>query len=142
MGTIAWSTDVNAPCCPGEIVNDDGRTLLIQNDFECPSVAGTFGWSTRFVQKCPACGSVSSYDDLDLNEENPYCAGISSCRVQNFSCCLHDGTDGTVDCKECGITASQFISDAYDWLRENDGAEVDDPGYFTESADGRDSEND
>lgn len=50
--------------------------------------------------------------------------------------CEHNDTDGTVDCKECGCTASYFINAAYDWLIENDGAEADDPGYF----DGADDE--
>ena len=135
MAYITWNTDVDAPGCHGEIVAEDGRTMPVYCDFECPSVAGTFGWSVRFVQKCPACGSVSSYDDLDLNEESPYCTGKHDCRVQNFSCCDHD-TDGTVDCKQCGVTASEFISDAADWLRENDGVTVEDPGYFLENENG------
>jgi hypothetical protein len=44
--------------------------------------------------------------------------------------CLHDGTDGTVACQECGVQPGQFISDAADWLCNHDGAEVEDPGYF------------
>lgn len=30
--------------------------------------------------------------------------------------CQHRGTDGTVDCPDCGLTASQFIQAASDWL--------------------------
>lgn len=105
MGTITWNTDVNASGCPGEIVNDDGRTLLIQTDWDYPGVAQTFGWTLREVQKLQ--------DDY---EETPICE--------------HDSTDGTVDCKQCGCTASDFISAARDWLVDNDGAEADDPGYF------------
>lgn len=44
--------------------------------------------------------------------------------------CDHDGTDGTVTCPGCKKTASDFISAAYDWLADNDGATADDPGYF------------
>ena len=41
---ITWNTDVNAPCCPGEIVAEDGRTVLIQTDWDYPGFAITFGW--------------------------------------------------------------------------------------------------
>ena len=32
--------------------------------------------------------------------------------------CDHDGSDGTVDCKDCGKTASEFISEADDFLEQ------------------------
>lgn len=32
--------------------------------------------------------------------------------------CQHYHTDGTVDCPNCGKTASEFISEAYDWLSD------------------------
>lgn len=35
--------------------------------------------------------------------------------------CDHDTTDGTVTCKACGLTASDFISAAYDWLKAHNG---------------------
>jgi hypothetical protein len=44
--------------------------------------------------------------------------------------CDHSGTDGTIDCPECGLKAGTFISEAGDWINSNDGATVDDPGYF------------
>ncbi len=44
----------------------------------------------------------------------------------------HDGTDGTVTCPHCGKKAGAFIAEAYDFLKENDGAEANDPGYFTD----------
>ena len=96
---ITWNTDVNAPCCPGEIVNADGRSILIQTDYDFPGTADTFGWSTRNVQ---ADGTI----------------------------CDHSGTDGTVDCAECGVTVAEFIESAREWLDDHDGAIVDDPGYF------------
>jgi hypothetical protein len=112
MNRIRWSTNVNAPCCPGEIVRvgrperdeETGRfipaeTYLPQPDFEYPSVARDFGWDMRSVQR----------------------EGHS---------CHHESTDGTVTCRECGLTATDFISAAYDWLRENHGVTAEDPGYF------------
>jgi hypothetical protein len=44
--------------------------------------------------------------------------------------CIHDGTDGTIDCPNCIMKASQFIAAAYSWLIDHDGATADDPGYF------------
>lgn len=96
---IRINTNINAPCCPCEIVAEDGRSHLVQTDWDFPSVASSFGWSLAQVQD----------DDGDH--------------------CDHDGTDGTIDCK-CGITASRFIGAAREFLENNDGLEVDDPGYF------------
>lgn len=110
--TITWNTDVNAPGCPGEILGEDGRSILIQTDWDYPGTARTFGWTLDTVQRKPT----------EQEEENG--ADVPHCD--------HDGTDGTVDCKECGCTAGDFISAAYDWLADNDGATADDPGYFCE----------
>ena len=109
MGKIMWNTDVNAPCCPGEIVEiredgTEGRSRLIDCDWEFPGVASSFGWSIAGVQR-------RGY------HERGYCE--------------HDSTDGTVACKQCGTKAGDFIAAAYDWLLDNDGATADDPGYFS-----------
>ena len=42
----------------------------------------------------------------------------------------HDGTDGTVTCRECGRTAGEMIASAAEFLRDHDGEEFEDPGYF------------
>ena len=44
--------------------------------------------------------------------------------------CDHSGTDGTVDCPECGLTAEDFITAAAHWLAQHVGAVADDLGYF------------
>lgn len=44
--------------------------------------------------------------------------------------CAHEGTDGTVTCPQCGKTATEFISEAADWLDNHLGTEAEDPGYF------------
>lgn len=100
MGLLTWNTDVNAPCCPGEIVSEDGRTFLIDTDWDYPGTATTFGWSIELVQE-----------------------------PERAESCSHNG-DGTVNCNHCKMTASDFISAAYDWLVEHNGATADDPGYF------------
>ena len=105
MPKIMINTDINAPCCPCEILgfDDNGKqigSILVQSDWDCPGFARAFGWDIKSVQ------------------------------VDDEHMCEHDSTDGTVDCKECGCKAGTFISSAYDFLSDNDGAEADDPGYF------------
>ena len=130
MATITWNTEVNAPCCPGEIVADDGRTVLVQTDWDFPATASSFGWSLREVQRCRKCKECKECKTV-LGAGTPLFA-CSACDDLVQRCCEHRGTDGTVDCKECGCTASAFIEAAGEWLRENDGATADDPGYFAE----------
>jgi hypothetical protein len=45
-----------------------------------------------------------------------------------WSPCPCDQTDGTVDCDH--RSASEMIAEAYDFLTEHVGDEVEDPGYF------------
>ena len=140
MGKITWNTDVNAPCCPGEIIGPaleqerdargrflpvERQTLLIQTDWDYPGVASAFGWSTRSVQRCPGCGRIVSYEW----QRGP--VNIATCDECEsiFPACEHSATDGTVNCP-CGVQAGAFIAAADEWLRDNDGATADDPGYF------------
>lgn len=46
--------------------------------------------------------------------------------------CRHDGTDGTVACRSCGMTASRFLESARRFLDgiQDRGVVVEDPGYF------------
>jgi len=123
---ITWNTDVEAPGCPGEILADDGRSILIQRDWDYPGTAASFGFSLReSIQRCNHCGSI--HGDRD-GEEEPRC---QDCH-ERFAVCDHSHTDGTVNCPDCGITVGEFIAAAYDWLRDNDGATAEDPGYFEE----------
>ena len=101
---ITWDTDVNAPGCPGQIVADDGRSVLIQTDWDYPGTASSFGW---------VIGDVAEDDDISPR-------------------CDHPGTDGTVDCPRCGLAVDVFLTAAADWLQDHDGVTAEDPGYFTE----------
>jgi hypothetical protein len=56
--------------------------------------------------------------------------GWSVADVRTPSDCQHDGTDGTVDCPSCGLSANEFISAAREFIDANDGKIVEDPGYF------------
>ena len=91
----------DAPCCV-KIIAQDGRDLLIQTDWDWPSVATTFGWSTKDFQ-------MPGYADKP---------------------CEHDRTDGTVPCTCCAATAHDFIQGARQWIDDHDGAQAEDPGYF------------
>ena len=35
--------------------------------------------------------------------------------------CEHRSTDGTVDCRDCGKTATEFITEAAEWLDKHEG---------------------
>ena len=94
------SNPSDAPCCM-KLIAEDGRDVLISMDYELPALASNFGWSLSDVQS-----------------------------LTTFKGCDHDGTDGSVDCPGCGVMANDFIEDARAFLYENDGMEIDDPGYF------------
>ena len=118
---------IYAPC---RIVADDGRDVVVQTDWDYPGFADNFGWSVRNVQKCPACGHI--FTDVDYHADKFTCADCQSIETGDTvaPCCDHDGTDGTVPCKACGVTASDFINAAGQYLEDHDGAVADDPGYF------------
>ena len=150
---ITINTEVNAPCCPCEIVAESGESILVQTDWEYPPFASTFGWCLRDVG--PTLEDVAElWEDVAHNLEYEFkiaehramlewnqspisipfddvdsiLAEIKTAILQHN--CQHDGTDGTVDCDDCGLTAGDFIESAGEWLEANDGATVADPGYF------------
>jgi len=135
MVQITWNTDVNAPCCLGEILADNGESVLIQTDWDYPGVASTFGWSVQNVQKPIAERTLqSALTDLDgIDTLAELTRLVGECwQDESENPCRHSETDGTVDCPECGVTAGEFIGAASEWLSDNDGATADDPGYFGE----------
>jgi hypothetical protein len=103
-------------------VADDGRTVLVQTDWDYPGTASTFGWNIADVQQPLYC------DDEDTPCDDMSCPVCTA----DHPHCDHCGTDGTVDCRDCGVTASEFIGAAREWLENNDGAQAEDPGYFDE----------
>jgi DNA-directed RNA polymerase subunit RPC12/RpoP len=136
---IRINTDCNAPGCPCEIVpehangrvNQDLDPILVQTDWDYPSVASSFGWSTTAVQQCRKCRKALDVSEED-GDEAVQCSecGFRKRKAKQNVFCLHDGTDGTVPCPSCGLDAGTFIAAAYDFLRDNDGLRVPDPGYF------------
>ena len=87
---ITFEKPTNAPGC-FLIRAEDGRTELIQSDWDFPSLAQTFGWSLSMVQ-IPKRGREM---------------------------CFHGSTDGTIKCSECDVGASRFITAAKRWLYDN-----------------------
>lgn len=104
MSKIILDTDARGCVCKILQAGRESQSVLVQTDYESPSVASSFGWSIRSVQ----------------NETDRRYGVI----------CDHQHTDGTIDCPACGIKASAFIAAAQEWIDENDGIEAEDPGYF------------
>jgi hypothetical protein len=86
------------------LVAEDGRDRLIQSDWDAPGIARSFGWDMKSVQV-----------------QNAGYYGVP---------CDHNSTDGTVTCQQCCLKAGTFIDAAMNWINENEGAEIEDPGYF------------
>lgn len=115
----------DAPCCV-KLTDSQGRSALFQTDYDWPAVAGLFGWSTHDVQCCQNCqrrlrvsGDCSRFACHDCND-------------LIGQCCDHANTDGTVDCKACGIRAADFITEARLFLDDHDGETCENPGYTLE----------
>ena len=82
------------------------ESQLVQTDWDFPATASCFRWSTARVQRDPKTGAVRTLArlprDYKVRAERGYCE--------------HSGTDGTVDCAECGVTAGEFIESAANCL--------------------------
>lgn len=76
---------------------------LVQADWDFPGLAQSLGWSLLRVQR-----------DRDGNVVHLKRVSRDHSKVR----CQHSGTDGTITCPDCGITASDFISAAAEWLDE------------------------
>ena len=75
---------------------------LVQTDWDYPATAERLGWSLRRVQRPQAERYVRITPD--------------GRRYRTAKRCDHASTDGTVDCRECGVTASEFIAAAGEFL--------------------------
>lgn len=68
---------------------DCPKSYFVQTDWDYPSLASEFGWSLRRVQKPGR---------------------------KRSNRCDHSSTDGTIDCRECGVTATEFICAAGEYI--------------------------
>lgn len=82
------------------VYDGEADTELVQQDWDWPGVAASFGWSPMYV------------------------------RNVSVPTCNHTETDGTIPCPSCHLSAGAFIEAARIWIDNNDGATTDDPGYF------------
>lgn len=85
---VTVSRHPSVPC--GYLISndEDDRTEITTTDLDFPALARDFGWDmTGTVQAEP----------------------------MTFRCC-HLSTDGSIDCAECGVTASDFIAAARTFL--------------------------
>ena len=83
MGTITWNTGVDAPGCPGEILSDDGRSILVQTDWDYPGTASSFGWSLSEVQPAKRTAyfdrfALTAYVELGNATLNQEVTGLST----------------------------------------------------------------
>ena len=92
-------------CCAYVAIGGDygtGDGTLVQTDWGFPSLAQSAGWSLARVQK--------------RGGRTVAMARINRARLADGRDCRHQGTDGTVDCRDCGCTASDFIRAAGEFL--------------------------
>lgn len=73
--------------------------LLVQCDYDYPATAESLGWNLRRVQ-------VGPDRETRVLQRAP----------NRGHGCAHSGTDGTVDCPDCGVNASEFIGAAGAYL--------------------------
>ena len=82
-----------------EFASGKEKTALIQSDWDYPSFAQAIGWNIRNVQIQNAC-------------------------LYGAAPCKHSGTDGTVTCPDCGLTATTFIREAAEYIDGQVGSEI------------------
>jgi len=88
--------------CAFLIVRDGGNpqsesdSVLVDLDWDWPGIAGRMGWS------------LASHQVLNRGY---YGQGP----------CEHSGTDGTIDCPDCGLTPTSFIREAGEHIRDHAG---------------------
>jgi len=105
-----------------EAQDEQGNELMfVQTDWDYPALASRFGWSLRDVQHCRHCKRP-----LNVNADDHGAVRCEDCGKRKGNVyCDHGGTDGTVDCKECGLKVGDFLGAAFDFLAENDGTTAD-----------------
>lgn len=74
---------------------------LVQTDWDYPATAQSLGWSLRRVQL--------------KGKRDPIVVTMKRTPPRGHGC-DHSGTDGTINCPDCGITASDFIAAAGEFL--------------------------
>jgi len=115
MSTITWNTNVNAPLLPRE---DRCRGPAHHPHPDRLGLPKHRQHLRLVIEERATLQVVQRVQTVSVDEEKWEC---EHCGKKNRAC-DHDATDGTVDCKDCGMTATDFITTAGDWLRDNDRA--------------------
>lgn len=90
-------------------------------------LAGLYDWDFR-LRGCHGQELVIQFDwDYRLPAQ---AFGWSVEQVRPELGCPHEGTDGTVPCRKCGLTASDFLAHAGNYLTAHVGSSIPDPGFF------------
>jgi len=74
------------------------RGQLYQSDYEWPGLARSLGWNLTRVQRVRGVTQHLAR------------------RPSRATACAHRGTDGTIDCCDCEVTAGEFIRAAAEYL--------------------------
>ncbi len=111
------------------------RGQLVQSDWDFPATAQSLGWSLSRVQRRNKIGDRDARKDatwqgtetIILDKAPPRASFASKPWQQGGSWvhgqnprpprnCRHSGTDGTVDCPDCGVKAGDFVRAAGEYL--------------------------
>jgi len=74
----------------------------------------------------PASGKCDCSLYYQTDYSWPALAGMFGWRMAKPGGCRHSSTDGTVECRDCGKAASEFIQEAFDYLTTHEGKVVHD----------------
>ena len=95
------------------------NVLLSQGDFGTYELTPANKRLARKQEKATGAESVLFQTDWDFP---PLARNLGwNMKLKRNDKCRHSSTDGTVTCRECGATASDFIAKAIEWLDNHDG---------------------
>jgi hypothetical protein len=98
---------------------------MVTNEDRIQLQRDKFGWSFYVVHL-----ATGEYLYIQTDWDFPGIAQTFGWTPKKFRKCAHRGTDGTVDCPDCGRSVSDFITEAQAYLTKHEGKIVTDPGYF------------
>lgn len=91
---ITLDTDVSdAPGAVCKIVADDGRDILVQQDWDAPGIASTFGWSPSRIASRSGC----KHTGTDGTIACPECGQAAQCFIVDAILWIDDHDGESVD---------------------------------------------
>lgn len=92
------------------------RVILMHGDVGGYEIGPVAKDAIRKMEKATGDSTVLFQTDWDF----PSLASSLGWNMRSRKC-EHRSTDGTVTCRECGKTASEFIGEAIEWLDRHEG---------------------